>query len=435
MDDASQTPDATDARVAEQYEAYPYPPRDPAKELTVNTVGSPSHLAEIDHWVFGAARPASRPLNALVAGGGTGDGTIMLAQHLADAGRPGTVTYLDRSAASRKIAEARAEVRGLTNLAWRSDSLLDLPKLGIGPFDYIDCCGVLHHLPDPAEGLAALTSVLAPGGGIGLMVYAPHGRTGVYMMQDALKLLAPAGLSPAERVGVAKRLIGRKERTAEGGPVSYPDLPPTNWFAFNPLITDHIIGGDAGTYDLLLHERDRAYRVAELAALLDEAGLAVTAWIEPRRYDPAIYIRDAKLKAAASALPPTERAALAEAMAGNMRTHVVYCVRKDAIPAPPDPLRPDAVPVLRSLEGAKVADAIRPDGTFGVNFEMFPLSLALPRLARAILRQIDGRRPVAEIRAAVVAGGASEAAFDRDWPLLWDAFNGINRLLLAPPAG
>ena len=38
------------------------------------------------------------------------------------------------------------------------------------------------------------------------------------------------------------------------------------------------------------------------------------------------------------------------------------------------------------------------------------------------------------IEVAVVAGGASEGAFDRDWPLLWDAFNGINRLLLAPPA-
>ena len=44
-----------------------------------------------------------------------------------------------------------------------------------------------------AAGLRALASVLAPGGGIGLMVYAPHGRTGVYMLQDALRLLADNG--------------------------------------------------------------------------------------------------------------------------------------------------------------------------------------------------------------------------------------------------
>ena len=100
--------DATDARLAEQYEAYPYPARDPRDEARRLVVGSPSHLREIDHWVFGAARPASAPLRALVAGGGTGDGAVMLAQHLARDGRPGRVTYLDRSSAALGIARARA---------------------------------------------------------------------------------------------------------------------------------------------------------------------------------------------------------------------------------------------------------------------------------------------------------------------------------------
>ena len=79
--------------------------------------GSPSHLREIDHWAFQAARPASAPLRALIAGGGTGDGAIMLAQHLATAGRPGRVAYLDRSAAAHQVARARADVRGLS-LDW-----------------------------------------------------------------------------------------------------------------------------------------------------------------------------------------------------------------------------------------------------------------------------------------------------------------------------
>jgi SAM-dependent methyltransferase len=103
--------DATDRHLAAQYEAYPYPERIASDERKRLIVGSPSHLAEIDHWVFAAARPASQPLRALVAGGGTGDGTIMLAAQLARDGRAGHVTYLDRSEAALRIARARAEVR------------------------------------------------------------------------------------------------------------------------------------------------------------------------------------------------------------------------------------------------------------------------------------------------------------------------------------
>ena len=123
--------DATDAQLAEQYEAYPYPRRDPREEAKRLVVGSPGHLLEVDHWVFGATRPASRPLNVLVAGGGTGDATIMLAQHLATAGRPGTVTWLDRSAAALKVARARAEARGLPE--YRLGAALAAGPAGFGP--------------------------------------------------------------------------------------------------------------------------------------------------------------------------------------------------------------------------------------------------------------------------------------------------------------
>jgi SAM-dependent methyltransferase len=292
--------DHADAQLAAQYEAYPYPARDPREEVKRLIIGSPSHLREIDYWVFGATRTATQPLRALIAGGGTGDGTIMLATHLARSGRPGRVTYLDRSAAAMKVARARAEVRGLANIDWVQGSLLDLPRLGLGPFDYIDCCGVLHHLPEPAEGLAALASVLAPGGGMGLMVYAPHGRTGVYMVQEALALLAPAGEPPAARLDVARRVMRH--------------LPESNWLRFNRNFADHVTGGDAGLYDLLLNPRDRAFTVSTFADLLAGAGMAVTAFMEPMRYDPATWLPEPKLRARAAALGPTEQAALAEAL-------------------------------------------------------------------------------------------------------------------------
>ncbi len=341
--------DATDARLAEQYEAYPYPRRDPRDEAKRMIVGSPGHLKEIDYWVFGARRPASQPLRALIAGGGTGDATIMLAQHMAREGRPGSVTWLDRSAASLKIAQARAAVRGLANIVWEQRSLLDLPGSGLGPFDYIDCCGVLHHLPDPAEGLRALLSVLARGGGLGLMVYAPHGRTGVYMLQDALRLLAPAGEPPAARLDVAKRVVRH--------------LPETAWLRRNNFLDDHINGGDAGLFDLLLNPRDRAFTVHKLHSLLASEGLAVTCWVEPARYDPVPLLPDPRLRARVDALSPIDRAALAESLAGNVSAHIVYCMRQTEQQQRADFVAPHVVPVTREIPGPHLANSIQPDGT------------------------------------------------------------------------
>jgi SAM-dependent methyltransferase len=411
--------DATDARLAAQYEAYPYPARDPREEAKRLIIGSPSHLREVDHWVFGARRPASRALNALMAGGGSGDGTVMLAQQMAWAGRPGRVTWLDRSAAARKVAAARVAVRGLDNVAFEEGSILELPRSGLGPFDYIDCCGVLHHLPDPAEGLAALVSVLAEGGGIGLMVYAPHGRTGVYMLQDALRILASAEEPPPARVEVAKRL--------------WKGLPETAWLRKNPWIDDHVRGGDAGLYDLLLNPRDVAFTVPGLAALVAGAGLRIACLVEPLRYDPDTWLTDPKLRARTAALDPMARAALAEAVCGNMGIHIAYCVRASDPVAPAGWDAPGAVPLLREIEGPALAKALRPDGMLPVTWDGLRVAVPLPRLAAALLSRIDGRRSWGEIVEEVVAGGAPRDATERDRAALVRAMEPLNRLLLAAP--
>ena len=412
--------DAIDRQLAAQYEDFPYPRRDPRDEGKRLIVGSPGHLREIDHWIFGATRPASRPLRALIAGGGTGDATIMLAQQMASTDRPGSVTWLDRSAASLKIAQARAGVRKLANIVWEQRSLLDLPGSGLGPFDYIDCCGVLHHLPDPAEGLRALVSVLAPGGGLGLMVYAPHGRTGIYMLQDALRLLAPPDQKPAARLDVARRILRH--------------LPETAWMRQNRFVDDHINGGDAGLYDLLLNPRDVAFSVPALHQLLADAGLEVACWVEPMRYDPIPLLPDPRLRARVETLDKLAKAALAEALAGNMSAHIVYCVRAGEMPVRADPFAPDAVPIARELPGEEMARHIQPDGTITVIFDGLRVPLAMPALAAAILRLIDGKRRVAEIAAAMqTGGGVTPEAFDRAWRATFPRLEQVNRLLLAPP--
>jgi len=407
----------TDA-VRTQYETYPYPAREPKDEAKRLITGSPSHLDELNHYVFGGRLDFSRPFRALVAGGGTGDGTIMLAQQLKDAGIPAEMVYLDLSDASRAIAQARAEARGLDFIRFQRGSLLALSELGC--FDYIDCCGVLHHLEDPAAGLRSLAGALKPGGGIGIMVYGEYGRAGVYPLQEALRTLT-AGAGPREQVALARRLLAQ--------------LPPTNGLRRNPFLSDHA-ESDAGLYDLLLHSQDRAYTVPQLAELADAGGLAITALIEPARYEPATYLNDPRLLKRLEGLAWLERAALAERLAGNLTKHIAYLTRPgDAGTAVAQAQGPAVAPVLKDLDGKAVARGLPPGGSLKVTFSGLSWSLPLPRLAGPMLARIDGAATLGDIHAALAQAdkGLSWNAFKNQFDQLYNALNGVNKLLLRHP--
>ena len=396
-------------RVRDQYEDLPYPPRDPEDERHRLVTGSPSQIVEIDHYLYAGARNWAEPFRVLVAGGGTGDALIMIAQQLADRGCPAEIHYLDLSAASRAIAEERARVRRLGNIEFHTGSLLDAGKLG--SFDYIDCCGVLHHLPDPQAGFRALAGALKPDGGIGIMVYGELGRTGVYHAQEMLRMVAGDGPN-AERVGMARKLM--------------ESLPPTNWLKRNQAIGDYK-REDAALFDLLLHSQDRAYRVAELAAELDQADLLPVAFIEPALYDPDTFVRDPELRRRLAALSWLDRCAFAELLSGNLRKHTVYCVpaaqKADTVAKPTD----EAAPVLKNIDGPSLAGAIGPDGGIKVSGDGMEMGIRLPPMAPAILRQVDGKRTIGEIRAAL---SADEENFHRQFAALYHALNGMNQMLL-----
>jgi SAM-dependent methyltransferase len=407
----------------EQYENYPYPPRNPADEATRLIVGSPSDILEIDHHIFAGRRDSARPFRALVAGGGTGDATVMLAQQHADAGIEAEVVQLDISEASIAVARARIEARGLSNARFVHGAIEDIASLDLGTFDYIDCCGVLHHLADPAAGLRALRDSLAPDGGMGIMVYAPLGRMGVYHAQTMLRMVAGDAPDP-ERIDVAKRLLG--------------DLPETNWLRRNPHVRDHLDQGDAGIYDLLLHRRDRAYSVTELAALLRDGGMRPVNFIDPVRYDPSVYLKDASLADRTRGMEWLERCAFAELLAGNIKTHIVYAVRADndadTLAAPHSPA---CIPLLRDGEGGELARQFKPGMSLAINADGVKISLALPPLAREILARIDGRRSLKQIHAAIAAEdkpGLDWIAFKNQFDQLYGTFYGVGRMFIRTAA-
>ncbi len=388
--------------VRAQYEAYPYPARDPAEEAARLITGSPSHPVEIDHFLFQGRRDWSKPFRALVAGGGTGDGLVMLAQKLADIGCPAEITYLDMSEASRAIAEARIAARGLL-VRFVTGDLLTAGEYG--PFDYVDCCGVLHHLEDPDAGFAALAGALAPEGGLGCMVYAPLGRSGVYPLQAAFGALL-AGEAPGAKVGLAAAALER--------------LPEVHPFRRNPVLGDHR-ASDAGLYDLLLHARDRAYAVDDLVAALERSGLALVSMLEPARYDPMRYLPD-DFAGRVEALDPAARMTVAEQLAGNIKTHICYAVPAARGRVEARPTKPDLVPRLSGIAAAALAGHVKAGKPFSLTLDGHRFGLSLDPAAAPLIARIGGRT------LGQIAQGQDWMAFQAGWGPVHRALTGFNLL-------
>lgn len=406
----------------EQYEHYPYPPRDPADEAKRLITGSPSHIIEIEHHILGGRRDRSKSFRVLVAGGGTGDATVMLASQHAAAGIDAEIVHLDISAASSAIASARIDARKLTNTRFVQGAIEDLPTLGLGEFDYIDCCGVLHHLEDPVAGLRLIRAALKPDGGLGMMVYAPLGRTGVYHAQAMLQMIAGNAPDP-ERIAAARDLLA--------------NLPDGNWLKRNPYVGDHVDLGDSGIYDLLLHRRDRAYSVPELAGLMQQGGMRPVNFVDPARYEPNVYFSDPKMIERTQGLNWVQRCAFAELLAGNMKTHIIYAVRDDNRTntlAVTD--TPETVPVLRDDDGPALAAQIKPGMSLNIDMEGVRISLPLPDTASPILAQIDGERSLADIHAALKSSldaAPDWETFKSQFDRLYSSFYGLSRMFLRQP--
>src|SRR5207244_8265280 len=235
--------------------------------------------------------------------------------------RRAEVVHLDISEKCNEIAKRRAEVRKLVNITWVRGSVLDLPSLKLGPFDYINCVGVLHHLEDPKAGLQALRSVLKADGAISLMLYGKYGRTGVYQLQELLRRLN------FDETGLEAKLANTK--------IVLDSLPKTNWFKRSEaIIGDHKEFGDAGIVDLLLHAQDRAFTVDELYDLVEGCDLQVIELIERGRskYRVESYVRDKRMLDKIGTLPRRQQQALAERLPGDMIVHNFYVARQ------PDPV-------------------------------------------------------------------------------------------------
>jgi len=419
--------------VRDQYEDYPYPKRDPEDEKHRLFATAADPLDWINYYCYEGRKDYSAGFRVLVAGGGTGDSVIFLAEQLLEYNAD--IVYLDISTTSMAVARQRAKIRGLTNITWINESILNIPGLDLGMFDYINCTGVLHHLENPYEGLTALRSVLKDDGAMMLMLYATYGRTGIYHIQDIMRLVNRGVTSNPEKVDNCKRILN--------------SLPPTNWMVANKGLYGAEISefGDIGIYDLFLHTQDRSYTVPELYEFIESADLNILqlfASHEPRGnrlYDPLSYISDSGIRERVRKLPLKEQQTIAELLHGRINKHMFYVT-------PTIPKRPvledlDNIPFLSVAYNEQAYDYFHElvknshDTVEIQSREVKNKKIKFPktRYTVDIFKYLDGKRSSREIFSEIInnhSGGEPPAEMDllQELHNIFDAFNTQNWMLL-----
>ena len=369
------------SHVQEFYERYPYPR--PVESLdNYRRLWDDDRRRRAEHHLFWPARPYRDDPSILIAG----CGTSQAAKHALRWPRA-RVTGIDFSATSIRCSEALKQAHGLDNLELRQLPIDRVSDLGSG-FDQVVCTGVLHHLPQPAAGLDALRDVLNPDGAMHLMVYAPYGRTGVYMLQEFCRRL---GIETTDRS--IRDLV-----TALGV------LPPGHPLA-RLLREAPDFRTDEAVADALLHPQDRAYSVPQLFELLEGSGLTFGRWTRQAPYSPQCGLL-ARIPHASrmAALPLPEQYAAAELFRGTMPHHSAVVYHRDrAGGQPPVTLAgdrwPDYVPI-RMADTICVEERL-PPGAAGVLINqshtdrdlIAPIDAADKRMVEAI----DARRSLSAI--------------------------------------
>ncbi len=389
--------DAVSQKVRAFYERHPYPP--PVDSLDKYRSLSQDRLGRrADFHLVWPGQPFRDDHSILIAG----CGTSQAAKH-ALRWPAARITGVDFSAASVRHTEDLKRRYELHNLEVRQLPIEQVTELG-STFDHIVCTGVLHHLPDPGAALSALRDVLRPDGAMNIMVYAPYGRTGVYMLQELCR-----------RVGIQATDEGIRALV-----VVLAALP-----SGHPLATLLREAPDfrheAALADALLHPQDRAYSVPQLFELLEHGRLKFGRWIRQAPYDPhcGILARVSPAMHLAD-LAAVDRFAAAELFRGTMVRHSVIAYRDDDRRAGRQPsFAADAWPryVPVRLPETICVEERAPPGAAAVlinrTHAYSDIYLPIDEREKRMFDAIDGTRTIAEIVGPAGRLDSSRTFFER----------------------
>ena len=384
--------------VKDFYERFPYPR--PIDDLdNYQWRWQDQNRRRADFHLFWPEKPYAETRTILIAG----CGTSQAAKHAAR--RPAArVIGIDFSATSVRHTEDLRRKYDLTNLEVHQLPIDRVGDLNLR-FDEIVCTGVLHHLANPPAALRALRDVLDIDGAMHLMVYAPYGRAGIYMLQEFCR-----------RIGIEASDHGIRDLVVALGALP-AGHPLTRLLREAPDFRQ-----EAALADALLHPQDRAYSVPQLLDFIGEGGLTFSRWVRQAPYSPHCGVM-AHLPHTAriTALEAAQQYAAAELFRGSMMSHSVI-VRRDDRPGPSQPISfsrdawldyvpvrvPDTLCVQERLPPGAKAVLINRAHTF--------TDIYLPIDAREyqLVNAIDGERSIREI-AGDEPHDVSRALFERLW--------------------
>ena len=202
------------------------------------------------------ASPNSSP-RVLIAGCGTGNQIISASRY-----KNAQITAIDISKKSLAYASRKIHEYNMCNVQLQQLDILDADQLA-DVFDVIECSGVLHHMQDPAKGLAALNSKLKPGGYIKLGLYSQLARQHV---SSARELIHKLGIqSTAEGIRSFRKQIFDDDQH---------ELKP-----LSTLVNDFYSLSECR--DLCFHVQEHQFTTQSLQNLLDSENLIFCGFMLP----------------------------------------------------------------------------------------------------------------------------------------------------------
>jgi SAM-dependent methyltransferase len=257
-DGQSTSDDPVTRAVTEQYESWPYPQWVRVTVEERRTLASDVRKLDPD-----GPDTLARAARILIAGCGTGRQAAMVAMRYPDA----QITAIDLSRASLRYAARRCAAARLHGISFQALDLHHVGELGLS-FDAVLCTGVLHHLPDPEKGWAALADVLKPGGVMHVMVYSKLARLSVRALRGVIADLDDSAIDDDLLREVRRRIIEHDPARA-------------------PMTRDFY--SLSGVHDILLHRHEDPFDVPRIRRALDRLGLDLIHFALPTPQDHAGY--------------------------------------------------------------------------------------------------------------------------------------------------